>query len=327
MFKTTAVIGLATAVVSFAAVPSYADGVFSTSNLRIGDVNLSISSNGRVLTKTDANTGQRRGQQNFREFYGMMWEPSNRVLFVAGILEGSNQPVLVKIRSTGGGGNNMFAVTPDGGSVSGYNYRLGSQSMTVRRMSYNGNLQIDNGAGTVYQIRGVGGTGNNMFALANNTSCQSVPGYNYFINCISATGRARSFPLRGSQFTELGDHRRMETSITISNNGRVDGATRIWTDKQLQGFTGAVAVVITDSAGNVLYVTAPQSYGVDCRRCPGPSDRTQQWSDAVPSNVLSRVGGYAIVHTTNPRDRWRDWLGTAREAATEVRAIYREFGN
>lgn len=117
MFKTTAVIGFATAVISFVAVPAYADGVFSTSNLRIGDVDLSISSNGRVLTKADANTGQQRGQQNFREFYGMMWEPSNSVLFVAGILEGSNQPVLVKIRSTGGSGNNMFALTSDGGSA------------------------------------------------------------------------------------------------------------------------------------------------------------------------------------------------------------------
>jgi hypothetical protein len=136
-----------------------------------------------------------------------------------------------------------------------------------------------------------------------------------------------NFPLRGSQFTELGDHRRMETSITISNNGRIDGVTHIWTANNWSGFTGAVAVVITDSAGNVLHVTPQQSYGVDCVRCPGPDDRTQQWSDTVPSNVLNQVGGYAIVHTTNPRNRWRDWLATAREAATEIRATYRQFGN
>lgn len=133
------------------------------------------------------------------------------------------------------------------------------------------------------------------------------------------------FPLRGSRFTELGDHRRMETSITISNNGRIDGVTRIWTAKQWQGFTGSVAVVITDRAGNVLYVTNPQTWGVDCRRCPGPSDRTQGWADAVPANVLNRVGGYAIIHTTSPRDRWRNWLSTAREAATEIKAIYSQF--
>jgi hypothetical protein len=117
----------------------------------------------------------------------------------------------------------------------------------------------------------------------------------------------------------------METQVTISNNGRIDGVTRIWTAKQLKGFTGSVAVTITDRAGNVLHVTNPQTWGVDCKRCPGPSDRTQSWTDSVPSSVLDKVGGYAIFHTTNPRDRWRDWLSTAREAATEIKGIYSQF--
>jgi hypothetical protein len=135
----------------------------------------------------------------------------------------------------------------------------------------------------------------------------------------------QNFPLRGSQFTELGDHRRMETSITISNNGRIDGVTRIWTAKKWSGFTGAVAVVVTDSAGNILYVTEPHSYGVDCKRCPGPSDRTQQWTDSVPSNILNQVKGYAIVHSTNPRNRWREWLRDANEAAQSIQQIRKQF--
>ena len=137
--------------------------------------------------------------------------------------------------------------------------------------------------------------------------------------------QSQRFPLKGSKFTELGDHRRMETSVTISKNGRIDGVTRTWTAKQWKGFTGSVAVAITDRSGNVLHVTEPKSWGVDCKRCPGPSNRTQSWSDAVPRNVLSRVGGYAIIHTTNPRDRWRSWLSDAKEAATEIKSIYSKF--
>ncbi len=72
-------------------------------------------------------------------------------------------------------------------------------------------------------------------------------------------------------------------------------------------------------------MTNPQSWGVDCKRCPGPSNRTQGWADAVPSNVFGKVGGYAIIHTTNPRDRWRSWLSTAKEAATEIKGIYSKF--
>jgi hypothetical protein len=140
-----------------------------------------------------------------------------------------------------------------------------------------------------------------------------------------AVASTKSFPLRGSEFTELGDHRRMQTDITISNNGRIDGVTRIWTAKQLQGFTGAAAVVLTDADGNVLYVTEPHSYGVDCKKCPGPSDRTQQWNDAVPSNVISQVKKYSIIHTTNPRNRWRDWLRDTKEAAQQISEIRKEF--
>jgi hypothetical protein len=162
---------------------------------------------------------------------------------------------------------------------------------------------------------------------ANAWECVAHPDQEWKIENVgvSSSTTTKNFPLRGSNFTELGDHRRMETSITISNNGRIDAVTRIWTAKQFQGFTGAVAVVITDSAGNVLHVTEPHSYGVDCKRCPGPSDRTQQWADTVPSNILNQVRGYAIIHTTNPRNRWRDWLRDAKEAAQSIKEIKKEF--
>jgi|GEM_PF-3549529 hypothetical protein len=137
--------------------------------------------------------------------------------------------------------------------------------------------------------------------------------------------QSKPFPLSGSRFDELGDHRRMETQITVSNNGRIDGVTRIWTDKKWKGFTGSVVVAITDRAGNRLYITNPQSWGVDCKRCPGPSNRTQAWADTVPSNVLKQVGGYAIIHTTSPRDRWRSWLSDTKEAVTEIKGIYSQF--
>jgi hypothetical protein len=171
-----ALMGLSTA-------PVYADGVFSRSNLKIGNVNISLNNSGTILTKTEASTGKWLGEQKFKQFNGIMWVPEENVLFVSGVLDGGNRPVLVKVKGTGGGGRNMFAVNPDGGSVSGYNYRLGSQFINVNKMSYNGNLQVDNGSGVVYQILGVGGTGYNMFALVNETKCESLPNYRYFIRC------------------------------------------------------------------------------------------------------------------------------------------------
>jgi hypothetical protein len=169
--------------------------------------------------------------------------------------------------------------------------------------------------------------------LGVDTSCSNSSSLQLTGNVLASSSHERlliaqsqRFPLRSSdEYTDLGDHRQMQTQITISNNGRIDGVTRIWTDKKWQGFTGAVAVVITDRAGNILYVTNPQSWGVDCKRCPGPSNRTQGWADTVPSNVLKQVGGYRILHTTNPRNRWRSWLSDTKEAATEIKAIYSKF--
>jgi hypothetical protein len=182
MFKKSAILGLAAIVVS--STPVHADGLFSNRDLKIGDMSLSINNTNTVLTKIQPSTGKWLGEQKFQAFKSMMYVPEHNVLFVVGILEGGNRPVLVKIKATGGGGQNMFALKPDGRSISGYNYRLGSQLMDVQGMSYSGNLlQIRSGS-TTYEIKNVGGTGDNMFALVNNTDCKSMSGYNYFIRCI-----------------------------------------------------------------------------------------------------------------------------------------------
>lgn len=162
--------------------PPDPNGVFSRSSLKIGDTSFSINNSGTILTKTQASTGKWLGEQKFQYFGGMMWVAEHNVLFVAGVLDGSKRSVLVKIKGTGGGGRNMFALTSDGGSVSGYNYRLGSQFMNVQKMNYRVNLQVESGS-TTYWIKSVGGTGYNMFALVGDTSCQSVSGYSYFIEC------------------------------------------------------------------------------------------------------------------------------------------------
>jgi hypothetical protein len=189
MFKTIATIGFAAVIGFTAAIPAYADGVFSRTSLRIGNVSLSMNNSGTILTKTESSTGKWLGEQRFSQFKSMMWVPEQNVLFISGSLENYGATGLVKIRGTGGTGQNMFALRPDSRSMDGYNYRLGSQRMVVDSMSYNGNLQLFDGRNTTYLIRSVGGTGDNMFALQRSKgiwedACQSMDGYNYFRQCI-----------------------------------------------------------------------------------------------------------------------------------------------
>ncbi|MBO1064580.1 MULTISPECIES: hypothetical protein [Nostocales] len=98
-----------------------------------------------LLTKTDASTGKWLGEQKFKSFDSIMYVPEQNVLFVSGRLENSNISVLVKIKGTGGTGQNMFALNPDGSSMPKYSYRLGSQFLSdnVINMRYNGNLRVE----------------------------------------------------------------------------------------------------------------------------------------------------------------------------------------
>jgi hypothetical protein len=117
------------------------------------------------------------------------------------------------------------------------------------------------------------------------------------------TSASKNFPLRKFQFTELGDHRRMESTAILSSTGRLDVTTRIWTRKQWSGFTGGVVIRFLDQSGNVLGATGVHSWGVDGLRIPGvPSDRTSAWTDPVPPDLLNNTFGMEIVHTTNPKE-------------------------
>ena len=58
----------------------------------------------------------------------------------------------------------------------------------------------------------------------------------------------------------------METDVTVSNNGRIDGNTKT-KSCQIQGFTGGVWVSFLDKetaeGANILHVTPVKSYGVN----------------------------------------------------------------
>ncbi|MEI6110756.1 MAG: hypothetical protein WCP63_03660 [Cyanobium sp. ELA712] len=135
--------------------------------------------------------------------------------------------------------------------------------------------------------------------------------------------QSAGFPVRQSKKTELGDHRHMKTSIIVSNNGRIDGTTRIWTDKKWEGFTGCSVVLITDSVGNILFESKRHRYGVDGVNIPGKSsDRTQKWNDQIPPNILPNARGSAIFNGTCPKDRWPEIWNDAAAITKKTKEIF-----
>ncbi|PEW56834.1 hypothetical protein CN448_32030 [Bacillus cereus] len=121
-----------------------------------------------------------------------------------------------------------------------------------------------------------------------------------------------NFPIKGTQYTELGDHRNMQTDITISNNGRLDAITETVTGKKWEGFHGYVKVFLTDVDKNILWATEQEHmYGVNGVSVGKPS-RKDPWHEDIPLEFLDKIDSYAIFHATtevpvlNP-DTVGDW--------------------
>ncbi|MDH2334272.1 hypothetical protein [Paenibacillus polymyxa] len=109
------------------------------------------------------------------------------------------------------------------------------------------------------------------------------------------------FPVHGNTLSELQHHRRMETSFSITETGRLDAFTKTWTADPWKGFTGTVIVfLITDE--QIIHATEPHSYGVDGVRVGDPS-REDYWYEDIPIDVVEKMNSYAIWHAHTPIDR------------------------
>ncbi|WP_405156073.1 hypothetical protein [Paenibacillus sp. FSL K6-0108] len=106
------------------------------------------------------------------------------------------------------------------------------------------------------------------------------------------------FPIVASEHTGLGQHRNMETKITISKNGRIDGDTHTDTGDHYQGFHGYVAVFLCDVMGNILWSTQEEhKFGVDGVYSGKPS-RNDNWTENIPNEVLGDIEKCVIIHST-----------------------------
>jgi hypothetical protein len=110
----------------------------------------------------------------------------------------------------------------------------------------------------------------------------------------------------------------METSVILSNTGRIDGTTKTWTNNNAQGFTGGVKVQLQDKDGNILQWDMPvQKYGVNANNpvsnASAPSERKEDWHFSVPTDVLNQVGRIRILQRHMPQGRWDEAIEMAKE--------------
>lgn len=115
----------------------------------------------------------------------------------------------------------------------------------------------------------------------------------------------------------------MNTNVTIFSDGLLNAVTRTWEDTDLRGFEGAVAVTVLDQNQNPLWVSATHKFGVDGKWI-GTSDRTDNWSDNVPPEVLADIRYVAIVQQWNQNNVFDDisaWLAGLAQVAPYLSTI------
>jgi hypothetical protein len=124
-----------------------------------------------------------------------------------------------------------------------------------------------------------------------------------------------TFPVQGTRKNEVVKKGYMETSFDLDSNGNLNARTKTWTDVKLKGFTGGVLIAFTDASGSAIWSTEQQQYGVDGKLI-GNSNRTENWQAKVPPEILSRIGGYAILQEYTPRSRVSDWIRSSEGQET-----------
>ena len=150
------------------------------------------------------------------------------------------------------------------------------------------------------------------------SSAKFRPGQTVDMNIQKTRIAITPFPVEESKDNKINGNSawKMWTDVTVSNNGRVDGKTRIKSAEALRGFTGGVEVLLTDRAGNILHQTDLRTYGVNAN-----SERTKNWNETVSADVINKVRRVAIKHTYEPKNRFAASLGWIQDNAGNISTL------
>lgn len=192
----------------------------------------------------------------------------------------------------------------------------------VEGVDQKGNLLLkDTGSGQIHSVK-VGappaGTAGAVGSAA--TSAKYRPGQIVDMNIARTAMAVTAFPVKGYKRKEINGNSAwtMKTWVTVSDNGRIDGKTRLKSAEALRGFTGGVEVLLTDRVGNILHQTDLRKYGVNPNKT-----RTENWSETASPETLNKVRAVVVHQTYEPKVRLAAGLGWIKDNWDEVYTLYK----
>jgi hypothetical protein len=115
----------------------------------------------------------------------------------------------------------------------------------------------------------------------------------------------------------------VQVTVSLSNTGRIDGETHIWTQNALYGFTGGTTIIFYDNADNSQWNTQMHHMGVDGTWIPGlPSSRNELWFEQMPQGMLGNIARLEAWCLLTPQPRLIQDLNELLDIGLKVADIY-----
>lgn len=132
-----------------------------------------------------------------------------------------------------------------------------------------------------------------------------------------------TFPITAEQYDDLGDGKRMETTVYLTSQGQLHVETHTWTSNWVVGFTGGVVVSLLDATDTVVTATDVHTFGVDAKSIFwARSSRTDYFDQWISPEDLGRTERIVIWQAHTPRDRFYDIVN---EAVLKGKALIEAF--
>jgi len=131
-------------------------------------------------------------------------------------------------------------------------------------------------------------------------------------------------PITLKEYTKVGTAKHMETTVTLSEGGKIHAQTTTWTTSELKGWTGGVAILVLDSKGNILHQSKElHTFGVDGTMIfiGGPSKRTDFWQESMDPELAKKARKIQIYHIHAGKNRLLKIVKTAAEFVAELQKI------
>jgi hypothetical protein len=117
----------------------------------------------------------------------------------------------------------------------------------------------------------------------------------------------------------------------LTEDGVINGKTRLKNCNNFRGFTGGLFVVALDENNTPVYTTGVHKWGINACFFKRKRERNVTWSDSIPQEYLPKVAKIAVMQMHTPTNRVWSWVYNNRDLiidhAKYVSDLFQKYKN